>query len=152
MEDLKIFNRILKLDSLKPSKKTNDAFSDLVNFCKSDSKVNLKNGQVRKLMELFYVAECEKELYYAKKIIASKDPNKVLEGFYYYKNYERLVDLEYANILCLHKNIRNILFIGGGALPITTILLCKKYGLNCSILEVDKKSYAIAPASQIPTF
>ena len=69
MEDLKIFNRILKLDSLKPSKKTNDVFSDLVNFCKSDSKVNLKKDQVRKLMELFYVAITFAKIYQVRKNI-----------------------------------------------------------------------------------
>lgn len=144
MEDLKIFDRILKLDTLKPSKKTNDAFSDLVAFCERNSDVNLKQDQIQKLRELSSVAEYEMEVYWAKKILASKNPNKELETFWYYKNYEQLVDLEYLNVICLYKSIQKILFIGGGPLPLTAILLCKKYGLTCTILEKDSESYSIS--------
>lgn len=144
MEDLKIFNRILKLDSLKPSKKTNDAFSDLVQFCEDNNDVSLKKDQIQKLRGLSSVAEYEMEVYWAKKVLASYDPNKELEKFWYYKNYEQLVDLEYANIVCLYKKINKVLFIGGGPLPLTAILLSKKYNLTCSILERDTESYSIA--------
>lgn len=141
MEDLKIFDRILKLDSLKPSKKTNDAFSDLVKFCERNNDVSLKEDQIQKLRALSSVAEYEMEVYWAKKILQSKLPHKELAKFWYYKNYEQLVDLEYSNITCLYKNVRHILFIGGGPLPLTAILLCKKYNLICSILERDVESY-----------
>ena len=142
MEDLKIFNRILKLDSLKPSKKTNDAFSDLVKFCENNNDVSLKKDQIQKLRALSSVAECEMEVYWAKKILESKDANKELEKFWYYKNCEQLVDLEYSNITCLYKKVRNILFIGGGPLPLTAIVLCRKYNLSCTILERDLNSYS----------
>ena len=142
MEDLKIFNRILKLDSLKPSKKTNDAFSDLVKFCENNNDVSLKKDQIQKLRALSSVAEYEMEVYWAKKILGSKDSNKELEKFWYYENYEQLVDLEYSNITCLYKKVRNILFIGGGPLPLTAIVLCRKYNLSCTILERDLNSHS----------
>lgn len=141
MEDLKIFDRILQLDSLKPSKKTNDVFSDLVKFCEQNNDISLKKPQIQKLRELSSVAEYEMEVFWAEKILNSKDTNKELEKFWYYRNYEQLVDLEYVNVVCLYKNIKNILFIGGGPLPLTAILLCKKYGLSCTILERDLASY-----------
>ncbi len=140
MEDLKIFDRILKLETLRPSKKTNDAFSDLVAFCEKNSDVSLKQEQIKKLRKLSSVAEYEMEVYWAKKIIISKNPNKELEKFWYYKNYEQLVDLEYSNVTSLYTKIRTVLFIGGGPLPLTAIMLCKKYGLTCTILEKDKES------------
>jgi nicotianamine synthase len=144
MEDLKIFNRILKLDSLKPSKKTNDAFSDLVKFCEENNDVSLKKDQIKKLRDLSSVAEYEMELYWAKKILDSKNGNKELEKFWYYRNYEQLVDLEHSNIICLYKKIRNVLFIGGGPLPLTAIVLCRKYNLRCTILEKDPSSYSVS--------
>lgn len=86
------------------------------------------------------------EVYWANKILNSKNPARELERFWYYKNYEQLVDLEYSNITCLYKKIRNVLFIGGGPLPLTAILLCKKYNLRCFILEKDSDSYLTSTA------
>lgn len=144
MEDLKIFNRILKLDTLKPSATTNDAFSDLVAYCSDNKEVNLKQSQIKKLRELSSVAEYEMEVHWANKIVASKNGNKELEKFWYYKNYEQLVDLEYSNVSCLYKKIDNVLFIGGGPLPLTAIVLSRKYNLTCTILERDLSSHAIS--------
>lgn len=144
MEDLKIFDRILKLDSLKPSQETNDAFFDLVTFCSNNKKINLKNNQIKKLRELSSQAEYEMEMYWAKRIIASKNADKELRTFWYYANYEQLVDLEYSNISSLYKNIKKILFVGGGPLPLTAILLHKKYGTKCTILEKDTESHNIS--------
>jgi nicotianamine synthase len=144
MEDLKIFNRILKLDSLKPSKKTNDVFSDLVKFCEGNNDVSLKKDQIQKLRRLSSVAEYEMEVYWAEKIVESKNGTKELQKFWYYKNYEQLVDLEHANITCLYKKVRTILFVGGGPLPLTAIVLCRKYGLTCTILERDSSSYSLS--------
>ena len=144
MEDLKIFNRILKLDSLKPSKKANDAFSDLVKFCEDNNDVSLKEDQIQKLRGLSSIAEYEMEIYWAKKILESKNGNKELEKFWYYKNYEQLVDLEYSNITCLYKKVHSVLFIGGGPLPLTAIVLCRKHNLTCTILERDLSSHSIS--------
>lgn len=146
MEDLKLFNRILELKSLKPSRETNRAFSELVRFCEHNNPVSLEPYQVEKLRELSSIAEYEMEAFWAKKIIASKDPQKELEKFWYYKNYEQLVELEYSSITCVCKDVKNFLFIGGGPLPLTAILLCKKYGLTCTVLEKDLESYAMSVA------
>lgn len=142
MEEINIYNKIINLKSLKPSKKTNDAFFELVKFCeKNHTTCTLDENQTHNLRELASIAEYEMEVYWAKKILESKDPNKELEKFWYYQNYEQLVDLEYVNINSLYKKIDTVLFVGGGPLPLTAILLCKKYNLNCSILEKDKASY-----------
>jgi nicotianamine synthase len=144
MEDLKIFDRILKLESLKPSTETNDAFFELVSFCSNNKQVSLKSNQIKKLRELSSHAEYEMEVYWAKRIIASKNGEKELQKFWYFKNYEQLVDLEYSNISSLYKKIKKVLFVGGGPLPLTAILLHKKYGVKCTILEKDAESHRIA--------
>lgn len=144
MEDLKIFERILRLDSLKPSEKTNDAFFDLVEFCKNNSNINLQESQVEKLRKLSSIAEYEMEAYWAKKILLSRSPTKEIKKFWYYTNYEQLVGLEYANINFVDKKIKKVLFIGGGPFPLTSILLSEKYNFTCTILEKDKQSYEIS--------
>lgn len=144
MQDLKIFDRILKLDSLKPSKETNDAFFDLVRFVESNTKTSLQDKQIRKLRMLSSIAETEMEIHWAEKIANSKNPKEELFNFWYYENYSALVDLEYANISFIRKKNENAIFIGGGPFPLTAILLSQKYGLNCTILEKDYSSCVLA--------
>jgi nicotianamine synthase len=141
MEDYKLYNTIVQLKSLKPSKETNEAFSSLVEFCERNHPISLKSNEVERLRDLCSIAEYEMELYWSKKICDSKNPYKDLEAFWYYKNYEQLVELEYSNSACLYKNIKNVIFVGGGPLPLTAIMLYKKYNIACSILERDKTSY-----------
>ena len=145
MEDLKIYNRIMRLSSLKPSKETNDAFSDLVKYCEENKAINLKRYQIDELRKLSSIAEYEMEIYWATRIIAAKDSREELKKFWYYINYEQLVDLEYINSKNIYyKDIQSVLFVGGGPLPLTSILLCMKYNMPCTILERDKKSNQIS--------
>jgi nicotianamine synthase len=147
MEDIKIFNRIINLNSLKPSKETNSAFSDLVKYCKENRAIHLKKYQINELRKLSSVAEYEMELYWAKRIVLSKEPTQEIKQFWYYTNYEQLVDLEYSNVRYVYyKNIETVLFVGGGPLPLTAILLCEKYDIKSTILEKDKLSYEISLA------
>ncbi len=145
MEDIRLYTRIVDLKSLKPSKETNEAFSCLVKYCEENKTVNLKKMEIKKLQKLSSIAEYEMELYWAKKIIGAINPQKELQEFWYYRNYERLVDLEYSNITYVfEKSINNVLFVGGGPLPLTAILLYKKYGIKCTILERDEVSYELS--------
>lgn len=144
MQDLKIFDRILGLNSLKPSKETNGAFSELVRFVENNTKTSLRNEQIQKLRALSSIAETEMEIHWAKRIIDSRYPKKELLDFWYYKNYAALVDLEYANASFVKKEYKNAIFIGGGPFPLTAILLCQKYGLSCTVLEKDLSSSAVA--------
>jgi nicotianamine synthase len=145
MVDTLLFKQIVALPTLKPSPATNEAFSKLVRFCLTakPEDITLKSVDIAKLQHLSAKAESEMEIYWAKKIITSKDPNKELLAFWYYKNYTDLVDLEYSHFSLLKKNIANVLFVGGGPLPLTAILLSQKYELSCTVLENDKESYEL---------
>ncbi len=145
MKDLKIFNKILSLKTLKPSKETNQAFSELVKFGENSfNEISLKDEEVLKLRKLSCQAEYEMELFWADKIIHSKNPNKELENFWYYKNYQDLVTLEYLNIFNISNKIKKVLFVGGGPLPLTAIILAIKFNLKCSVLEKDEMSFVRA--------
>ncbi len=142
MKDLKIFNKILNLKSLKPSKETNEAFSELVKYSENSfNKVNLNKMQIVELRKISSAAEYEMELHWADKIIKSKNPNAELKKFWYYKNYEDLVTLEYINIISINKKVKKVLFVGGGPLPLTAIVLATKYNKDPVVLEKDESSF-----------
>lgn len=146
MVDTLLFQEIRSLKTLKPSPETNEAFSKLVTFClNADEKdITLRPHEVEKLQNLSSLAESEMETYWAKRIIASKNPNEELLQFWYYANYATLTDLEYANISLISKDMSNVLFVGSGPLPLTSILLCQKYGLKCTLLEKDQLSVELS--------
>ncbi len=142
MKDLKIFHKILNLKSLKPSKETNEAFSELVRYSENSfNKVNLNELEIFKLRKLSSEAEYEMEVHWADKIIKSKNPNDELKKFWYYKNYEDLVTLEHINIISINKKVKKVLFVGGGPLPLTAIVLATKYNKDCIVLEKDELSF-----------
>jgi nicotianamine synthase len=146
MIDTLLFKQISTLPTLWPTPATNEAFSKLVTFCLTAKQedITLESSDITKLQTLCSKAESEMELYWAQKIITSKDPNKELLAFWYYTNYTDLVTLEYDTFSKVKKNVRNILFVGGGSLPLTAIMLSKEYGMICTVLENDKKSYELS--------
>lgn len=143
MVDTLLFNTITRLPTLRPTPETNEAFSKLVTFCLTakPEDITLKSADITKLQNLSAEAESEMEIYWAERIIASEDPHKELLNFWYYKNYTDLVELEYQHFSMFNKDVRDVLFAGGGPLPLTAILLCQKHGLSCTVLENNKESY-----------
>jgi nicotianamine synthase len=146
MTDSVLFKTILSLPSLRPSPQTNEAFSQLVCFClqAEPSDITLKKTAIRKLRTLSSKAESEMEAYWAKQIISSQEPNKTMLTFWYYQNYVELVNLEHSYFSKLLKDKKRVLFLGGGPLPLTAILLAQQYGLTCTVIENNKKSYSLA--------
>lgn len=146
MVDTLLFKQISTLPTLKPSSATNEAFSELVTFCLTakPEDITLKSAEIAKLQNLSAEAESEMETYWAKRIITSTSPHKELLSFWYYENYTELVDAEYSHFSTLSKKSKNVLFVGGGPLPLTAIILNVKHGLTCTVLENNKKSYELA--------
>lgn len=143
MVDTILFQKISTLPTLKPCQKTNKAFSELVQFCLTAKAEDITLGRrdILKLRGLSAKAETEMEHHWAKRIITSAAPDKELTTFWYYENYNQLVELEYSHLsLTKHKKY-TVLFVGGGPLPLTAILLCRKYRLACTILEKDAACY-----------
>ncbi len=146
MVDTLLFKEICSLTTLSPTPRTNQAFSNLVAFClTADEKdITLQPSDIAALQKLSSLAESEMETYWTKRIIASKNPKEELLNFWYYTNYTALTDLEYTHAFLVRKKLNKILFVGGGSLPLTSILLCQKYNLTCTILEKDQTSSQLA--------
>ncbi|MCH8518984.1 methyltransferase, partial [Candidatus Gracilibacteria bacterium] len=66
-------------------------------------------------------------------------PWNTLKEFLYFQNYEDLSRLEYLNLsfYCLPTKI---LFLGGGSLPLTAILLAKNYNVQCKVVDYDTEA------------
>jgi hypothetical protein len=75
------------------------------------------------------------EIQYAKEILESKFPCDVLEKFTFYKNYLRLVRIEYGVFEL--KPGDSIVFIGSWLLPLTFIVFFKHYRIRSIGVEQD---------------
>ena len=140
MEVEEIYDRIIKLNDLSPSEKVNFLFTQLVNKATDwNTKYDLRDSEIDKLQKICSASEFELEKYWAKRIINSDDPQKELQNFPYTKNYKDLSRLKWFSIKgCSEHLIHKILFIGGGPLPMTSIVLANDFGLSSTILDIDK--------------
>lgn len=96
-----------------------------------DAKMN----QALKIIRKFYVElGSQLENAKAKEILESSDPWSTLESFHFYPRYQRLIENE--NKLVKFSPEQRVVFIGGGPLPLTLILLNKLYGASCISIEM----------------
>ncbi|MGV8143126.1 MAG: nicotianamine synthase family protein [Methanothermobacter sp.] len=93
-------------------------------------------NEALKLIRKFYVyigARLETEN--ARSILNSDDPWKTLKSFHFYNRYKGLIKNE--NQLVKFTSEQNVVFIGGGPLPLTLILFNKLYGSKCVSVEIQ---------------
>jgi hypothetical protein len=96
-----------------------------------DEKMNEALTLIRK----FYVGlGARLETDNAKEILNSDDPWKTLESFHFYHRYQGLLRNE--NQLVKFTPEQKVVFIGGGPLPLTLILLNKIFKAQCVSVEV----------------
>tara|TARA_B110000977_G_C11069307_1_gene488998 strand:+ start:2144 stop:2917 length:774 start_codon:yes stop_codon:yes gene_type:complete len=136
-----LYEEISQLKDFSPSEKVNNAFSNLVQLAmKFDRKIELSENKKEHLQYLSAEAEYQLEKCWADKIINSIDPIKELETFPYFKNYQDLTTLEYNSLHSFseHKS-HKVIFIGGGFLPLTSIVLANKYNISSTTIDIDKE-------------
>ncbi len=95
------------------------------------------------LPRLCGLAECHLEKWWCRKALASDTPARVLADFWYLPNYLSLRDAETA--LAGRDALRNAVFLGCGALPLTAILLARadeKARLTC--VDADAEACTLA--------
>lgn len=146
MQEREFYNKIKRLEAFQPNTEVNDLMSCLTMYCCDNTHImpNLSNMEIKFIRDRSNIAETNLEIYWAKKLLEKNDSIINIKDFIYYKNYEDLVNLEILNIKVNKDNIENILFIGGGALPMTAVILAQKFKYNITILERDIESYNIS--------
>lgn len=94
-----------------------------------------KMNQALEIIRKFYVKMGSRlETAKAEEILQSSDPWATLESFHFYPRYQRLIENE--NKLVKFTPRQKVVFIGGGPLPLTLVLLNKLYGASCVSIEM----------------
>lgn len=145
---------ILGLKSLIPGKETNQAFTSLVRYIVDYSNLpeteannlisrDLSADLHTRLIELCGRGEAELEKYWAIRIIEEESS---LMDFPYYLNYIELTKREASLIEHFDKNwqAKEMVFIGGGSIPFTSIILAQYYGVKSTVIDLDPDAVAIA--------
>lgn len=136
-----LYQTIAKLPHFKPTPKVNRLFRQLVEHALSKEKFpTLGAKKYLLLRKACALGEYELEKHYSKRVASSRFPRSELKRFPYYGNYEDLASLEHSSLLCLGMPLRKILFVGGGPLPLTAIILAVKYGIACDVLEKNEEA------------
>lgn len=142
---MSFYREIMALNDLTPSKEVNSLFSQLVKYALTSSKNKFTKAQINSLQLISSKAEFELERFWTEKIVQSKNPKKTLSKFPYLKNYQKLTQIEWYSLLsCTSHKKHNILFAGGGPLPLTAIVLAEKYNQHITILDIDKTACELA--------
>ncbi len=137
-----LYKKLKKLDCLKPSQNVNTIFQDLVQYVLNQkTEINISANTIDFIQKTCSKAEYELEKYWAQEIIHNKNPKKALQRFPYFQNYQQLTQLEWFSLLgCHHNHKHNFLFVGGGPLPLTALILAQKYQQTVTILEKEQEA------------
>lgn len=141
-----LYNKITSLESYKPSKNVNTLFSKLVKVALTEgSSSSLTANELTNLQRICSLSEFELEKHWAEKLITNKKPLDEIESFPYINNYRKLTKMEWYSLLsCSKHEDHNILFVGGGPLPLTAIILASEYDNKVTILEKDDEAANIS--------
>nr|XP_043621827.1 nicotianamine synthase-like [Erigeron canadensis] len=151
-----IYEKISKLETLKPSKDVNNLFTQLVLMCIPHSSINIDTlpsnvQEIRsKLIKLCGEAEGHLEAHFSTLLGSFENPLHHLDVFPYYSNYLKLSLLEY-NILnqhysCTKEAPKRVAFVGSGPLPLTSIVLAS-YHLKDTVFhnyDIDNSANLMA--------
>lgn len=135
-----IYGQVMSLQSFAPSKFVNHLFTQLVKIAvDSRSRDTLSSSQKKNLQLACSQAEFELERFWAKRIVNSKTPLQMLKRFPYLENYRKLTQMEWVGLQsCTVHTGHNVLFLGGGPLPLTAIILAQEYNIKVTVLDVSE--------------
>lgn len=141
-----IYKKIIELDNLAPSTEVNALFSELVvKAIDQNNKESLTLDERNNLQRICSLSEYEMEKYWAKKIISSINPKTEILKFPYFQNYIDLTRLELFSLnSCTEHQNHRVLFIGGGPLPLTSIVLALKHGIGSIVLDIDEDAVTLS--------
>lgn len=149
-----VHRQLAALPSLEPGREVNKLFTDLVDLVLYEKdavviKDVLSDSGIRtiqsSLQRLCSTGEYHLERYWSGRISEHQYPAVEIERFSYYDNYEQLTDLEFNSLDILSaREIKKVLFIGSGPLPLTSILLTKKFHLPVENIEIDQEAHRLS--------
>ena len=152
---LRLHQDLSALPTLSPNAHTNAVFSELVRLATHPeddqlARQILANSDIRRIIpglrRLCAAGESELERSWTRQIIGSRDPQEELRDFPYFGNYEQLARLEHHAVLGVTgRRPRRVLFVGGGPLPLTSLLLASEHGhTEIDSIDVDPEAIHLA--------
>jgi nicotianamine synthase len=141
-----IYEALSLHQDLTPREEINNLFSSLVDIVISTPKdlsaQLLSTPEIQTiqqdLLSICSKGEYELELAYAKKIRESHVPYETLAEFPYIENYKNLTAMEVEHLQPHTSDAHRILFIGGGPLPLSAILMAQIHNIQVDILDKDE--------------
>lgn len=137
-----VYNTIMALTSLIPSDQVNQAINFLVKQVsgleQNDlDKSSLTEQEMSQIRERFSQSVYELEKYWAHEILNSENHQQTLEGFPQWDYYLKVIEREWNTIQTYTSNAlrQKALLIGGGPIPLTAIVLARKYGVSSIVLD-----------------
>lgn len=148
MDEAVLYKKIRDLKNLSPSEETDSLFRQLVSLAEKKDTISLSQQEVEDIQEICSSAESLLEKFYAKRILVADNPKQEITLFPYYENYEALTRLEFENAsFCKKSAIQKCLFVGGGSLPLTALLLAQNH--DCKVIVLEKEAEPVALSRKI---
>jgi len=150
---ISIAEQLEGFSSLSPRAEVNNLFSALVDLVIQTPgtiatevlATSVVQTVVPQLQLLSAQGESALELYWAEKFLAKLHISiGDLEEFPYFANYEALTALEMTALQKHNLLTEPILFVGGGPLPLTAILLAHRYGIRFRVIDCDAKAVLVS--------
>jgi len=153
-EIIDIYQQLSSQEDLKPSDTINHLFSRLVNIVLTTpdniAQHILENQKIKgihkKLQAICSQGEYELEYFWVNKLLKETNINNtILRQFPYYSNYEKMAELEtYALYTCQLHNKHNILFVGSGPLPLSSMIMSDVYDLKIDNLDYNEEACSLS--------
>ncbi|XP_057492911.1 nicotianamine synthase-like [Actinidia eriantha] len=155
-EVCEIYEKISKLETLKPSKDVNKLFTQLVLTCMPSSPIDVSKlckrvQEIRStLIRLCGEAEGLLESHFSTLLGSFHNPIEHLNLFPYFSNYLKLTHLEFT-ILTQHTTLvpSRVAFVGSGPLPLTSIVLATNHLATTTFHNYDIDPFANSLASRL---
>ncbi len=135
-----LYKKIEELKDFTPSTEVNELFTQLVEkSVKYSLDAKLTRYEISRLQILSAKAEYELEKYWSLRIISSNNSIEEFKKFPYIKNYIDLTKLEIFTLMgCSKHDNHEVVFIGGGPLPMTAIVLSLYHNIKSTIIDMDE--------------
>lgn len=151
-----VYKRLIKLESLCPSKVVNNLFTQLVLLCTPPSTIDVRSlseaeQEMRsKLICLCGEAEGLLESHYSAILGQFRDPVEHLATFPYYNNYRKLAGLEFGMMIDNGVPVpEHMAFVGSGPLPLTSLVLATEHMPSTQFHNYDLDPVANAVAARL---
>lgn len=151
-----VYKKLIKLESLRPSKVVNNLFTQLVFLCTPASSIDVQElSEAEQEMRSKLICLCGKaegllESHYSAILGQFPDPVEHLAGFPYYNNYKKLARLEFGMMIDNGVPVpEHLAFVGSGPLPLTSLVLAMEHMPSTRFHNYDLDPVANAVAARL---